>query len=63
MVKPMYAKGTIISSYSQWKRYSEQLTVIDNAFASPVNQDPIELEVAIVVHSGTKYLGGQSDIC
>ena len=38
-------------------------TIIDNTFASPVNQNPIELGVDIVVHSGTKYLGGHSDIC
>jgi cystathionine beta-lyase len=38
-------------------------TIIDNTFASPINQNPIELEIDIVVHSGTKYLGGHSDIC
>lgn len=39
------------------------LTIIDNTFASPVNQNPITLGVDLVVHSGTKYLGGHSDIC
>jgi len=39
------------------------LTVIDNTFASPVNQRPLELGVDVVVHSGTKYLGGHSDLC
>ena len=38
-------------------------TVIDNTFASPVNQNPIDLGVDIVVHSGTKYIGGHSDLC
>ncbi len=38
-------------------------TIIDNTFASPVNQKPIELGIDIVVHSGTKYLGGHSDLC
>jgi cystathionine beta-lyase/cystathionine gamma-synthase len=39
------------------------VTVIDNTFASPVNQRPIGLGVDVVVHSGTKYLGGHSDLC
>jgi len=38
------------------------LSVIDNTFASPVNQQPSNLGVDIVVHSATKYLGGHSDI-
>ncbi len=39
------------------------LTVIDNTFASPINQNPIDLGIDIVIHSGTKYLGGHSDLC
>ncbi|MCK5137633.1 MAG: PLP-dependent transferase [Bacteroidales bacterium] len=38
------------------------LTVIDNTFASPVNQQPCKHGIDIVVHSATKYLGGHSDI-
>ena len=38
-------------------------TIIDNTFASPVNQNPIALGIDVVVHSGTKYLGGHSDLC
>tara|TARA_A100001011_G_scaffold400396_1_gene514653 strand:+ start:19201 stop:20388 length:1188 start_codon:yes stop_codon:yes gene_type:complete len=38
-------------------------TMIDNTFASPVNQNPIAFGIDIVVHSATKYLGGHSDIC
>ena len=37
-------------------------TVIDNTFATPINQNPIALGMDVVVHSGTKYLGGHSDI-
>ncbi|WP_103864882.1 PLP-dependent aspartate aminotransferase family protein [Aquimarina sp. I32.4] len=37
-------------------------TIIDNTFASPVNQNPIELGIDIILHSATKYLGGHSDI-
>jgi cystathionine gamma-synthase/methionine-gamma-lyase len=38
------------------------LTVIDNTFATPVNQNPLELGADLVVHSTTKYLGGHSDL-
>ncbi len=38
------------------------LTAIDNTFATPINQNPIELGLDIVVHSGTKYLNGHSDV-
>jgi cystathionine beta-lyase/cystathionine gamma-synthase len=39
------------------------VTVIDNTFATPVHQRPISLGIDVVVHSGTKYLGGHSDLC
>jgi cystathionine beta-lyase len=38
------------------------ITVIDNTFASPVNQRPLQMGIDIVVHSATKYMGGHSDI-
>ena len=38
------------------------ISVIDNTFASPVNQQPIALGVDLVMHSATKYLNGHSDI-
>jgi cystathionine beta-lyase len=38
------------------------ISVIDNTFASPVNQNPIDFGIDIVIHSATKYLGGHSDI-
>jgi len=38
------------------------LTMIDNTFASPINQNPILLGVDIVAHSGSKYMGGHSDL-
>ena len=37
--------------------------VVDNTFATPVNQNPLDLGIDIVIHSGTKYIGGHSDIC
>ena len=39
------------------------VTIIDNTFASPINQNPIDLGIDIVTHSGTKYIGGHSDLC
>lgn len=38
------------------------LFVVDNTFASPVNQEPLKLGADLVVHSTTKYLGGHSDL-
>ncbi|WP_434509624.1 trans-sulfuration enzyme family protein [Desulfitobacterium sp. AusDCA] len=38
------------------------LTIIDNTFLTPLLQKPIELRADIVVHSGTKYLGGHNDV-
>ena len=37
------------------------LTVVDNTFATPVNQLPLSLGADLVVHSATKYLGGHAD--
>jgi cystathionine beta-lyase len=41
---------------------SKCLFCVDNTFASPVLQQPLELGADIVVHSATKYLGGHSDL-
>lgn len=38
------------------------VTMVDNTFATPINQRPAELGIDIVVHSATKYLGGHSDL-
>jgi cystathionine gamma-lyase len=38
------------------------LVVVDNTFASPYFQRPLELGADVVVHSATKYLGGHSDV-
>lgn len=38
------------------------LTMIDNTFASPLNQTPLDLGIDISIHSATKYLSGHSDI-
>jgi cystathionine beta-lyase len=39
------------------------LSAIDNTFASPVIQNPINFGIDIILHSATKYFGGHSDIC
>lgn len=38
------------------------ISIIDNTFASPINQNPISFGIDVVIHSATKYLGGHSDI-
>jgi len=41
---------------------SQPLVVVDNTFATPYLQRPLELGADLVVHSTTKYLGGHSDV-
>jgi cystathionine gamma-synthase len=38
------------------------IVMLDSTFASPVNQHPADLNVDIVIHSATKYIGGHHDI-
>ncbi|MDD7913897.1 trans-sulfuration enzyme family protein [Polaribacter ponticola] len=38
------------------------VTMIDNTFATPINQTPIDFGIDIIIHSATKYMGGHSDI-
>jgi len=37
-------------------------TIVDNTFATPINQRPLQFGINVVVHSATKYLGGHSDV-
>lgn len=37
------------------------IVVVDNTFATPINQNPLELGADLVVHSATKFLGGHAD--
>lgn len=41
---------------------SSALLIVDNTFATPINQRPLELGADIVVHSASKYLNGHSDV-
>jgi cystathionine gamma-synthase len=43
-------------------RRGDALVAVDNTFATPVNQRPLEQGADAVVHSTTKYLGGHSDV-
>ena len=43
-------------------RKRRALVAVDNTFATPANQLPLELGADFVVHSTTKYLGGHSDV-
>ena len=44
-------------------RRRQLLFAVDNTFLSPVLQRPIDFGADVVLHSGTKYLGGHSDLC
>ncbi len=47
---------------SAFAKANSLISVIDNTFASPVNQNPANFGIDIIMHSATKYLGGHSDI-
>ncbi|MBU2527211.1 MAG: PLP-dependent aspartate aminotransferase family protein [Bacteroidetes bacterium] len=53
---------TDIAAVSKLAKSKGILTMIDNTFASPVNQNPYDFGIDIILHSATKYLGGHSDI-
>lgn len=40
---------------------SGAIVIVDNTFATPINQKPLEIGVDLVIHSATKYLGGHAD--
>ena len=54
---------TDLKAVSKLARKHGLMTMIDNTFASPINQNPIDLGIDVVIHSATKYMGGHSDIC
>ena len=53
---------TDIKSIASFAKKNNLISIIDNTFASPINQNPISLGIDLVIHSATKYLGGHSDI-
>jgi cystathionine beta-lyase/cystathionine gamma-synthase len=53
---------TDIAAVAERARAKGAKVAVDNTFMSPVFQRPLELGADYVVHSGTKYLGGHSDV-
>lgn len=51
-----------IAAISSMARNYDVLTVVDNTFATPFFQNPLELGADVVMHSTTKYIGGHSDV-
>jgi cystathionine gamma-lyase len=51
-----------IEAISKAAKQHGVLTVVDNTFASPYLQNPLDLGADIVLHSTTKYIGGHSDV-
>ncbi|BCD70342.1 cystathionine gamma-synthase/cystathionine beta-lyase [Helicobacter suis HS5] len=55
-------KITDIKASTDLAKSHNLLTIVDNTFATPYFQNPLQLGADIVVHSATKYLGGHSDL-
>ena len=55
-------KITDIAEVAAMGRKAGVATVVDNTFATPFNQLPLDLGADLVIHSATKYLGGHSDL-
>ena len=53
---------TDMKAVSKLAKAKGVVTMIDNTFASPINQTPIDFGIDIMIHSATKYMGGHSDI-
>mgnify|MGYP003577283407 FL=1 len=53
---------TDIEATAAIAKKAKALLVVDNTFASPYLQNPLDVGADIVMHSATKYLGGHSDV-
>jgi len=51
-----------IAAVAKIAREWQVVTLVDNTFASPYGQQPLQLGADIVLHSTTKYIGGHSDV-
>lgn len=51
-----------ISRLALHARKHGAIVVVDNTFATPINQNPLSLGAHLVLHSATKFLGGHSDV-
>lgn len=56
-------KITDLEMISRIAKKNNLVSLIDNTFASPINQTPVDFGIDVMIHSATKYLGGHSDIC
>lgn len=54
-------KITDIESMAKAGHEVGALVVVDNTFATPINQNPLQLGADLVIHSATKFLGGHAD--
>ncbi len=55
-------KITDIAAVANIARGKNIISIIDNTFATPYNQQPLNLGVDLLIHSATKYFGGHSDL-
>jgi len=51
-----------LQAISNLSKKNNLISIIDNTFSSPINQNPADFGIDITLHSATKYLGGHSDI-
>ena len=51
-----------LQAVSNLSKKNNLISIIDNTFSSPINQNPTDFGIDIIIHSATKYLGGHSDI-
>jgi cystathionine beta-lyase/cystathionine gamma-synthase len=51
-----------IKAIAEIGRKHKLITVVDNTFASPYLQQPLDMGIDVVLHSTTKYIGGHSDV-
>ncbi len=58
---PLLAIGDV-AGICEAARDSDTLVAVDNTFATPLNQRPLERGADVVLHSATKYIGGHSDL-
>ena len=55
-------KITDIQAVAKIAKEKNITTIVDNTFATPFNQRPLDFGIDVVIHSATKYLGGHSDL-
>lgn len=51
-----------IEAIAKLAKNKEITTIIDNSYNSPINQNPISMGIDLVLHSGSKYINGHSDV-